>query len=42
MLLLKEWRRQQAAEDNLPAFCVFTDATLVALAEARPREPPSS
>jgi DNA helicase II / ATP-dependent DNA helicase PcrA len=37
MLLLKEWRRQQAAEDNLPAFCVFTDATLVALAEARPR-----
>ncbi len=34
---LKEWRRQEAAEQKLPAYCVFTDATLVALAEARPR-----
>ena len=37
MIMLKEWRRQQAAEQNLPAFCVFTDATLVAVAESRPR-----
>ena len=37
MIMLKEWRRQQAAEQNQPAFCVFTDATLVAIAEARPR-----
>ena len=35
--LLKEWRRQEAADQGLPAFCVFTDATLIALAEARPR-----
>jgi DNA helicase-2/ATP-dependent DNA helicase PcrA len=37
MTLLREWRRQQAAEQKVPAFCVFTDATLIALAEARPR-----
>ena len=37
MIKLKEWRRQQAGEENVPAYCVFTDATLVALAEARPR-----
>ncbi len=36
MALLKEWRRQQAAEQKVPAFCIFTDATLIALAEARP------
>ena len=24
---LREWRRQQAAEQKLPAYCVFTDAT---------------
>jgi len=34
---LREWRRQEAAEQKLPAYCVFTDATLIALAEARPR-----
>ena len=28
--------RQEAAAQDLPAYCVFTDATLVALAEARP------
>jgi DNA helicase-2/ATP-dependent DNA helicase PcrA len=33
---LREWRRRKAAEEQLPAYCVFTDATLVALAEARP------
>ena len=37
MELLREWRRQEAAEQKLPAYCIFTDATLVALAEARPR-----
>ncbi|HEU5483728.1 MAG TPA: ATP-dependent DNA helicase UvrD2 [Microlunatus sp.] len=36
LTLLKEWRKQQAAEEKVPAFCVFTDATLVAVAEARP------
>jgi hypothetical protein len=35
--LLREWRRQEAAAASLPAYCVFTDATLVAIAEARPR-----
>lgn len=33
---LREWRRTAAAEQKLPAYCVFTDATLVAIAEARP------
>ena len=37
MSRLREWRRQEAAEQKLPAYCIFTDATLVALAEARPR-----
>jgi ATP-dependent DNA helicase UvrD/PcrA len=36
MALLREWRRQEAAEQQLPAYCVFTDATLIAVAEARP------
>ena len=39
LILLKEWRRQEAAGQNLPAYCIFTDATLVALAEARPTSP---
>ena len=39
MAMLKEWRRQEAAEQKLPAYCVFTDATLIAIAEARPRQP---
>jgi DNA helicase-2/ATP-dependent DNA helicase PcrA len=34
---LKEWRRTEAAEHSLPAYCVFTDATLVSIAESRPR-----
>ena len=36
MAMLREWRRQEAAEQQLPAYCVFTDATLIAIAEARP------
>jgi len=37
--LLKEWRRQEANEQDLPAYCIFTDATLIAIAEARPSSP---
>ena len=36
LALLKEWRKQEAAEQSLPAYCIFTDATLVALAETEP------
>ena len=36
--VLREWRRQEASEANLPAFCIFTDATLMAIAEARPTD----
>jgi DNA helicase-2/ATP-dependent DNA helicase PcrA len=36
LVLLKEWRKQEAAEEKVPAFCVFTDATLMAIAEAKP------
>ena len=34
---LREWRKQTANELNQPAFCVFTDATLTAIAARRPR-----
>ncbi|MGI8457492.1 MAG: ATP-dependent DNA helicase UvrD2 [Propionibacteriaceae bacterium] len=33
---LRDWRRAKAKEQSLPAFCIFTDATLIAIAEARP------
>jgi ATP-dependent DNA helicase UvrD/PcrA len=33
---LRAWRLDRARELGQPAFCVFTDATLIALAEARP------
>lgn len=33
---LRAWRLQAARETDVPAFVVFTDATLVAIAEARP------
>jgi DNA helicase-2/ATP-dependent DNA helicase PcrA len=33
---LKAWRAQQAGERSVPAFVVFTDATLMAIAEATP------
>ena len=33
---LKEWRLAVARSQNVPAYVVFTDATLTALAEARP------
>jgi DNA helicase-2/ATP-dependent DNA helicase PcrA len=36
LALLKEWRKLEATGQSLPAYCIFTDATLVALAEASP------
>jgi DNA helicase-2/ATP-dependent DNA helicase PcrA len=38
---LRTWRTHQAASESLPAFCIFTDATLTVIAETRPREPGS-
>ncbi|WP_244188860.1 ATP-dependent DNA helicase UvrD2 [Streptomyces yokosukanensis] len=36
---LREWRAVQAARSGQPDFCVFTDRTLMAIAEARPETP---
>jgi hypothetical protein len=36
---LKEWRRSAAKEQQVPAYVVFTDATLTAIAEQRPADP---
>ena len=36
---LREWRAEQAAERRVPGFVIFTDATLMAIAEALPAEP---
>lgn len=33
---LKSWRKETADADSVPAFVVFTDATLMAIAEAKP------
>jgi DNA helicase-2/ATP-dependent DNA helicase PcrA len=33
---LRQWRKATALESDVPAFVVFTDATLTAIAEARP------
>jgi DNA helicase-2/ATP-dependent DNA helicase PcrA len=33
---LKQWRKQRADAEKVPAFVVFSDATLEALAEVRP------
>jgi DNA helicase-2/ATP-dependent DNA helicase PcrA len=35
---LKQWRLAVAKETSMPAFVVFTDATLVAIAESQPRD----
>jgi DNA helicase-2/ATP-dependent DNA helicase PcrA len=35
---LREWRSSTASEASLPAYVVFTDATLVAIAEAMPSD----
>jgi DNA helicase-2/ATP-dependent DNA helicase PcrA len=36
---LREWRRERAGEESVPAFVVFTDATLQLIAEHKPRTP---
>ncbi|MGL4831136.1 MAG: ATP-dependent DNA helicase UvrD2 [Propionibacteriaceae bacterium] len=33
---LRQWRKATATEAKLPAYCIFTDATLLAIAEAEP------
>jgi len=33
---LRAWRLERSREQSQPAYCVFTDATLAAIAEARP------
>ncbi|MGW6690312.1 ATP-dependent DNA helicase UvrD2 [Streptomyces sp. NPDC054961] len=35
---LRDWRAVQAKEQGMPAYCVFTDKTLMAIAEAAPSE----
>ncbi|WP_181312367.1 ATP-dependent DNA helicase UvrD2 [Nocardioides campestrisoli] len=35
---LREWRRERASRDEVPAYVVFTDATLQLIAEKRPRD----
>ena len=35
---LKAWRRNLAAEQSVPAFVIFTDATLLAIAERNPAD----
>ena len=36
---LREWRRERAGEESVPAYVVFTDATLELIAEHRPTTP---
>ncbi|MGH3423743.1 MAG: HRDC domain-containing protein, partial [Nocardioidaceae bacterium] len=35
---LRSWRSERASEQKVPAYVVFTDATLTAIAEARPTD----
>ncbi|MYR56086.1 ATP-dependent DNA helicase, partial [Streptomyces sp. SID625] len=35
---LREWREEQARLSGQPAFCVFTDRTLMAIAETAPED----
>ena len=37
---LRAWRSEIAAEANVPAYIIFSDATLMAVAEALPRDEP--
>lgn len=41
LVRLKDWRRGEAAARSVPAYVVFTDATLEVLAERRPGDLPS-
>jgi DNA helicase-2/ATP-dependent DNA helicase PcrA len=34
---LRGWRLEEARDKDVPAFVVFTDATLIAIAEAKPQ-----
>ncbi|NYV78470.1 HRDC domain-containing protein, partial [Streptomyces sp. UH6] len=36
---LRSWREVQARRSGQPAFCVFTDKTLIAIAETVPEDP---
>ncbi len=36
---LREWRVERATEEKVPAYVVFTDLTLQAIAEAKPTDP---
>jgi DNA helicase-2/ATP-dependent DNA helicase PcrA len=38
LLRLKDWRRDAAKEQNVPAYIVFSDNTLIAIAELRPAD----
>lgn len=38
LVSLKEWRRERAQEKKVPAFVVFSDKTLTAIAEQRPTD----
>ena len=35
---LRNWRTERSAQEKVPAYCVFTDATLTVIAETRPRD----
>jgi DNA helicase II / ATP-dependent DNA helicase PcrA len=37
LVRLKAWRLQRARDASVPAYCVFTDATLLVIAETRPQ-----
>ena len=36
---LREWRKERAGEESVPAFVIFTDATLQLIAERKPANP---
>lgn len=38
LIALKEWRRERSKEMKVPAYVVFSDNTLVAIAEQQPRD----
>jgi len=37
--VLRAWRLERAREREVPAYVIFTDATMEALAESLPRDP---